>query len=416
MVMFNAPSDQVVGETATGPIHGWVKAGYEPVLTAFADNFEHRGEVGASLCILKGDETLVDVFAGTSIDGEQPWQRETMSVVHSCTKAAVSLSLLWLIDQGEVALHREVGDYWPEYREAGKDATTIRMLLDHSAGLPALRAKLAPGSFLDWDLMVELLAKEAPFWMPGSAHGYQMTTHGWLVGEIVRRVTGVSLGQFFNEQFAQPLGLDFWIGLPDDEHHRVTRLKGAKPVRGEAVPQFTKALLDDASSIPALAFFNTGKFRADDPASYRAEFGAGGGITNGRALARLFAPLAVGGSLGGTRFFSESAIHQMSKTWVAGADQTLCMPSHFGLGLMKSMDNTYRPSGAFESCVIGQHAFGHAGAGGSMGFADPAFGFSFGYTMNQMGPGILLNERGQALVDAIYSVNGARRSAAGDYR
>ena len=340
------------------------------MLTAFGDNFEHRGEVGASLCILKGDETLIDVFAGTSIDGEQPWQRETMSVVHSCTKAAVSLSLLWLIDQGEVALHREVGDYWPEYRQAGKDATTIRMLLDHSAGLPALRAKLAPGSFLDWDLMVELLAKEAPFWVPGSAHGYQMTTHGWLVGEIVRRVTGVSLGQFFNEQFAQPLGLDFWIGLPDEEHHRVTRLKGAKPVRGEAVPQFTKALLDDASGIPALAFFNTGKFRADDPASYRANLVQGWDYERPSTGATL---CTAGGwwHLGGTRFFSESAIDQMSKTWVAGADQTLCMPSHFGLGLMKSMDNTYRPSGAFESCVIGQHAFGHAGAGGSIGLPIP---------------------------------------------
>ena len=279
------------------------------------------------------------------------------------------------------------------------------MLLDHSAGLPALRAKLAPGSFLDWDLMVELLAKEAPFWVPGSAHGYQMTTHGWLVGEIVRRVTGVP-GQFFNEQFAQPLGLDFWIGLPDEEHHRVTRLKGAKPVRGEAVPQFTKALLDDA---PVFRRLRSSILGSLERMIRRATDGIWCRWWDYERPSTGATLCTAGGwwQLGGTRFFSESAIDQMSKTWVAGADQTLCMPSHFGLGLMKSMDNTYRPSGAFESCVIGQHAFGHAGAGGSMGFADPAFGFSFGYTMNQMGPGILLNERGQALVDAIYSVNGA---------
>ena len=413
---FEPVVDHVLRQTPEVTIIGYADPRFDQVVQTFLDNFVHRGEVGASLCILSGRETLVDIYAGTAIDGTTPWTRGTVSVVHSCTKAAVALCLLKLIDEGKVDLHREVRRYWPQYAQNGKEATSVRMLLDHSAGLPALRQKVEPGAFLDWDRMVDLLAAEPPFWSPGSRHGYQMTTFGWLVGEVVRQVSGMSLGQYFKTHFANPLNLDFWIGMPDEEMDRVTPLRGAKPVRGEAVPAFTKGLLADPNGIPALAFFNTGKFRADEPASYRAEFGAGGGLTHGRGLARLFAPLAVGGALGERTYFSKPAIEQMSKTWVAGADQTLCMPSRFGLGLMKSMDNTHRPSGGFESCVIGHTAFGHAGAGGSLGFADPTFGFSFGYTMNQMGPGILLNDRGQALVDATYGVFGATRTKAGDYR
>lgn len=402
----------------TGVISGWCVPEFESLLAAFVENFTDRDELGASLALFKGDQVLVDLIGGFVDQGRQKlWAPDTLCVVHSCTKAATALCLHLLIDQGRVALSDPVSRYWPEYDQAGKGDTTVAMLLNHTSGLPSLKETLKPGAFLDWDFMTETLAQATPFWTPGSEHGYQMTTFGWLVGELVRRISGQSLGAFFKQWIAEPLGADFWIGLPSSEHQRVAKLARFRPQRGLVPPAFTQHLIKDPESIPAKAYFNTGGFKADAPQSYLAEFGAGGGVANARGLARLYAPLAQQGKAAGESFIRHDQVQVMAETAVRGGiDRTLMMPTHFSAGFMKTMNNLDRPGGALESMVLGQMAFGHAGAGGSVGFAEPELGLSFGYVMNQMGPGILLNERGQTLVDALYKSQGYRLSRLGDYR
>jgi CubicO group peptidase (beta-lactamase class C family) len=397
-------------------VRGRCAAEFEAVLQAFVANFVERDEEGASLCVNVAGETRVDLWGGFTgrADGSAAWTADTLSVVFSCTKGATALCAHVLVDRGALDLNAPVATYWPEFATPGKEEVTVRMMLDHTAGVPAVREPVRKGGFLDWDYMTARLAAEDPFWPPGTRNGYHMATFGWTVGELVRRVSGRSLGTFFREEIAEPLGLDFWIGLPDAHHHRVGRMIPWTPDRNAVLPAFTRALQRDfragAQSLQFLALLNTGGHRADDPASYRAELGAGGGVANARALAGMYAPLANGG--GG--LVSTDHLVRMSEVAVATEiDATLLMPTRFGLGFMRSMDNRHRPGGAMESMILGREAFGHAGAGGSVGFADPSARLAFGYTMNRMGAGVLLNARGQALVDATYRVLGHRTDAPG---
>jgi CubicO group peptidase (beta-lactamase class C family) len=427
-------------------IQGFCAPGFEPVLAAFRDNFLSRGEVGAGVALSVGGVTRVDLWGGASrvpaglqadalpgvkaevradaqlnglgADTDTPWTRDSLVVVFSCTKAATALAAHVLIDRGLLDPEAPVTEYWPEFGAAGKADVTVAMMLNHSAGVPALRAPVAKGGFLDWDYMVGRLAAEAPFWEPGTRNGYHMSTFGWTVGELVRRVSGQSLGAFFRAAIAEPLGIDFWIGLPDAEHPRVSGLLPWLPERGAPVPAFTRALQlrlkDPEPSLQYLALMNTGGHRSDTPAAWRAEFGGGGGIANARALAGMYAPLANGGTHNGVRIVSAEQVERMRAVSAATqVDATLLMPTRFGAGFMRSMDNRRRPAGHMESMLLGRSAFGHAGAGGSVGFADPELGLAFGYAMNRMGAGILLNERGQALVDATYRVLGCAGTAAG---
>ncbi len=399
-----------------GFVKGHCSEAFQPVLDEFVRNFDERNELGASLCVNVAGETLVDVWGGvkSSAKNADAWQPDTISVVFSCTKAAVALCANMLIDQGKLDLHAPVAVYWPEFATNGKEHTTVEMMLNHSVGVPAFREPLRDGAYQDWDYMVDRIANEAPFWKPGTRNGYHMTTFGWTVGELIRRVSGQSLGTYFRDNIAEPLGLDFWIGLPDSEHDRVSRILRWKPKKGEPPAPFTRALLNDSKSLQYLALLNNGGFRTDSPESYRTEYGAGGGITNGRSLAGMYSPLANGGIHHGVRLLSADHIERMSATSVATKeDATLLMPSRFGLGFMRSMDNRHRESGAMETLILGKNGFGHAGAGGSLGFADPDARLAFGYTMNSMGAGILLNNRGQALVDAVYRNVGYRTNKPG---
>lgn len=407
-------------DTGSGRVQGRCEPGFERVLEAFVENFEAREEVGASVCITVGGKTQVDLWGGFRTPGPDaaPWTSDTLSVVFSCTKAATALCAHRLIDRGELDLHSPVARYWPEFAANGKAEVTVAMMLNHSAGVPALREPVKKGGFTDWQYMVDRLAAEAPFWAPGTRNGYHMSTFGWTVGELVRRVSGRSLGTFFRDEIAAPLGLDFWIGLPDREHHRVAPMIPWVPDRKGPIAPFTRALQlgfkSGEQTLQLLALMNSGGHRSDSPESWRAEIGGGGGITNGRGLAGMYTPLANGGEQGGVRLLSPDHIVRMSEVSVATeVDATLLMPTRFGLGFMRSMDNRHRPAGHMETMILGRAAFGHAGAGGSMGFADPEAGLAFGYSMNRMGAGILLNDRGQALVDATYRALGYRTNAPG---
>lgn len=400
-------------------VEGFCDGGFERVAEAFVANFRDNGEVGASVCVSVGGRTVVDLWGGTADPKTgRAWAADTVSVVFSCTKAATALCAHILASRGLLDLEQPVGEIWPEFARGGKERATVRMMLDHSAGVPALRARVKPAGFHDWDYMVGLVEAEDAFWEPGTRNGYHGLTFGWTVGELVRRVSGKSLGRFFRDEVAGPLGLDFWIGLPEAIEPRVAPIAMHFTPANAPLTPFLRALLHEPSSLPGLFLRNTGGWSgvgANTRAGRAAEIGAANGVTNARGLAGMYAPLAQGGAAGGVRLVDGATLRAMGEVSMATHfDATLWIPTRFSPGFMKSMDNRRRSAGAallgpaVDSAILGSAAFGHVGAGGSIGFADPECGLAFGYTMNRQGPGILLNERGQALVDAAYLSLGHR--------
>lgn len=399
-------------ELPQGIVEGRYDPRFEPVVAAFLDNFADRQEIGASVALSVGGETLVDIWGGLAEpETKRPWLEDTVSIVFSCTKGATALCAHILSSQKALDLEAPVASIWPEFATAGKEQATVRMLLDHSVGVPVLREPAKPDCLMDWDYMTERLAAQEPYWQPGTRNGYHALTFGFTVGEIIRRVAGQSLGRFFQEQVAGKLGLDFWIGLPEAIEPRVApMIQNPAPLPTER-NLFVQTLMTDPNSIANRLVFNSGTWAAIDLNTRRgrvAEIGAASGITNARGLAGMYAPLANGGGL-----VDADTLARMEEVAVAThMDATLLLPTRFSLGFMKSMDNRKRRPGG-DSAVLGRRAFGHVGAGGSIGFADPECRLGFGYTMNRMGAGIMLNERGQSLVDAAYRCLGYRSNASG---
>lgn len=379
-------------------VQGYYDPAFKAVREAFEQNFVEGGEVGASVCLRdqKG-RALIDLWGGTLADGETPWGPDTLSIVFSCTKAATAFCAQILIDRGQLDLEAKVTKYWPEFGANGKDATTVRDILGHRSAVPALRDPVKPGGFLDFDYMAARLAAEAPFWEPGTDHGYHMVSFGWTVGELIRRVSGKSLGAYFRDEIAGPREIDFHIGLNAAEFDRVSKLRLYKPAAGDVPTDFVKAMLSDPTSLQALAFSNNGGWYFDTPEAWQAEIGGAGGISNARGLAAMF-----GGILGPSPFLSKERLADLRQPVSEGDDLTLLIPTRFGQGFMLNIDNRQQ-EGEGHSAVIGESAFGHVGMGGSIGFADMDANFAFGYSMNQMGGGTLLNQRGQSLVDAAYA-------------
>ena len=392
---------------------------FAEVREEFERNLAERGEVGASVCITVDGETVVDLWGGVA-DPEtgRPWDRDTICVVWSSTKGAAALCALMLVSRGQLGLDDRVSDTWPEFAKHGKDDITVRQLLSHQAGLAAISEPLPDGGLCDWELVVDLLAKQEPLWEPGTRNGYHALTFGHLVGELVRRVDGRSLGTFFADEVARPLDLDFWIGLPDELEPRVAPIIGADPPADLAdLPGFYQQAITDPTSIPALVLLNSGGLMApgaiNTRAVHAAEIPAANGITNARGLAGMYRPLALGGVVDGFRLVDEATLVEAARVAVATSrDAVLDVPTRFGLGFMKALDN--RVGGGIEgSVLLSDDAFGHVGAGGSFGIADPRARMSFGYAMNKQGGGLGMNLRGQALADAAYRALGYRQPEGG---
>lgn len=395
---------QLDEKVLNGRVSGYCDPKFQAVADEFIRNFDKRNEVGASVCTRIEGEAVVDLWGGRfTADSDKAWQEDTISIIFSCTKAATALCAHLLIDRGELDLQAPVTRYWPEFGKNGKEDVTVLMMLNHSVGLPAFREPIKEGGYYDWDYMIKRLEEEEPFWQPGIRNGYHMISFGWTVGELVRRVSGRSLGTFFREEVAEPLGLEFWIGLPEQFEDRVSPMIPFVPDGSGPVSDFINALLSDPSSISSLSWLNSGGHTPDTRAAHAAEIGGGGGISNARSLSNMFVPLANRGSYGEKQLLSAESIARMSQISMATQlDATLLIPTRFALGFMKSMDNRRGKPGNTDSAILGDAAFGHVGAGGSIGFADPDDNLAFAYTMNRMGEGILLNERGQSLVDAAY--------------
>jgi CubicO group peptidase (beta-lactamase class C family) len=380
---------------------------FERVREEFERNFAERREVGASVCVMLDGEPVVDLWGGIANQGTGlPWRSDTVSLVFSCTKGATALCAHMLAGQGKLDFEAPVSSYWPEFGQPGKETITVGMLLTHRAGLPAITTPLPEGAFFDWNRMTTALEAEKPVWEPGSRHGYHALTFGWLVGELVRRVSGRSPGAFFRTEIAEPLGLDFWIGLPADIEPRMATMIPHDPGDDPEPSRFTTMPATDPESIQALIFGNAGGYflpgNFDSRAAHAAEIPGAGGITNARGLAGLYAPLACGGEQGGARLVDHHALTRMGTTVAAGYDATLLHDTRISYGYVRSIDNRRKPAGLRDSAILSGDAFGHPGFGGSIGFASPTHRLSFGYTMNNMGPGTLLNPRGQSLVDAVY--------------
>ena len=401
-------------------VEGTCKKGFERVAEAFQNNFDAKDEIGASVCLTVGGETVVDLWGGIADPKTNaPWKRDTVSIVFSCTKGATAICAHMLASRGKLDLDAPVAELWPEFGRHGKERVTTRRMLDHSAAVPGLRAAVKQTGVYEWDYMTGRLADEQPFWEPGTRNGYHGLTFGWTVGEMVRRASGKSLGTFFQEEIAKPLGLDFWIGLPEAIEPRVSQMLPHVYKPEDTVTPFLRDLATNKQSIPALFYFNSGAVLGgglNTRAGHAAEIGAANGITNARGLAGMYAPLANGGG----KLVDGKTLARMGEVSMATHDDaTLRIPTRFALGFMKSIDNRQRSLAAklwgedCDSVIMGSAAFGHVGAGGSLGFADPAAGLSFGYTMNRMGPGLLMNGRGQPLVDAAYLSLGYRNKDGG---
>lgn len=394
---------------AGGTLAGSCAPGFEPIFAAFRKNFTDRQEIGASLCVTHRGHTVVDLYGGiASPKSAAPWTENTISIVFSCTKGAAAICAHMLVEQGALSLHADSATIWPEFATGGKAGTTLANMLAHTAPVPHWRDPIRPGGFADFDYMADRTAAEPAWWEPGTRQGYHGVSFAWTVGTLVRRAAG-PLGQFFRSHIAEKRGLDFHIGLPETEIPRVATMLAPDPAEMDLGAKFTKAVLQPGT-LSNLFLTNNGGADFNSRDIQAAEIASANGITNARGLAGLYLPLANGGD----GLLTPETIARISRVAAATQlDATLQQPMRFGLGFMTSTDN--RAAGG-NSVLLGETAFGHVGMGGSIGFADPEAELSFGYTMNRMGAGILLNERGQSLVDATYRALGYSSNASGAWR
>lgn len=390
-------------------IDGYVAAGFDGVREAFAANFDSHGEVGASFCLYHHGEKVVDLWGGVADPATgRPYEEDTCQLVFSTTKGIVAIAANQLIDEGRLDPDAPVATYWPEFAQAGKDELPVRWLLCHKAGLPVLDVNLTVDETLSWDPVVEALAAQAPIWEPGTQHGYHATTFGWLVGELIRRVSGQGVGAYVAENIAGPLGVDLWIGvpedrlgqvaplvpidLPDNENVRmiIEQVLGPDSITGKALRTPCPELFGGTEGMIDLSMF-------DDPRVLQAEIPAANGVTNARALARVYA--ATIGEVDGIRLLSEAQVDKAIERQTTGPDAVMFFETALGLGFFLSS--------AFSS-YGGPRGFGHTGTGGSMGFADPDAGIGYGYVMNHLMPNMIGDARTVGLTEACYEAVGGR--------
>ena len=376
------------------PIGGTCAARFTRVREAFAENFASRGEPGAAVAVTVDGRPVVDLWGGyADIANTKPWRRETIVNFFSVSKALCATAAAMLAERGLIDLDAPVARVWPEFAGSGKNAITIRTLLSHRAGLPAIREPLPDGAALNWNLMIHALEKQAPWWEPGTAHGYHVNTFGFLVGEIVRRAAGMSIGQFIAREIAGPLGADLYIGLPLCEHARVSEYRWPAVTPERDVPDG-----DDMALMRWNTYWNPPGFSGAhwvNTAAWRsAEAPSTNGTGSARGVARFYSALARGGAIDGVRIVGEDALQEATIEHSYGTDLVNGQTTRFGLGFQLTQPE--RPMGPSP------RAFGHFGAGGSLGFCDPDADVGFGYVTNDMGPR-WQNPRNRALMEAVYS-------------
>ena len=380
--------------TTDTPITGLCEPRFTAVRLAFEENFRQFGDIGGAVAIYHHRKPVVDLWGGYA-DREQnkPWQPDTLVNVWSVSKAIVALCALRLVDRGELLLDAPVARYWPAFAQAGKEQLPVRYLLNHQAGLAALAEPLPTEAVFDWPRMTEALAKQRPWWTPGTAHGYHAATFGWLVGEVVRRISNQRIGVFLQDELARPLGIDFLIGFGPEYDKRVATVveqassePSTAPLGATVDPDSLLAKVNNPS-LDDFSIFNSRAWRA-------AEIPSANGTTNARALARLYGALACGGEIDGIQVLSHDLLKQATDVSSMGTDTIFGFKSCIGLGFSLN-----RPSGFMGP---NEATFGHAGYGGSLGFADPTTGIGFGFVTNSIPSNPVQDQRAAKLIRALY--------------
>lgn len=384
-------------EATVPPIHGHCDERFAAVREAFEANFRERDELGAAVTVLVDGQPVADLWGGWA-DGARTraWERDTLVNVWSTGKGPTALCAHVLADRGLLDLDAPVATYWPEFAAAGKETVLVRHLLSHRAGLAGLREPHTLAELYDWELTCARLAATEPWWEPGTRSGYHAITYGFLVGEVVRRVSGLLPGEFLRREVTGPLGIDFSVGLPEKEAGRAAELVVPKADRARQAALFARM---EPVAVASLLNPPTGAAAANTPEWRAAEIPAANGHGTARAVAALYGILAGRGSLGGRRVLSEAAAERVREGQGSCRDLVLgagfAHETEIALGLWLSGPNgSYGPN---------PRAFGHDGAGGSCGLADPEAGIALGYVMNRMGPLIADDPRKTALIEAVYA-------------
>ena len=380
-------------------VAGWTDPAFAPVVDAFGENFRARGDVGGACAVYAGGRPVVDIWGGLAdASTARPWSADTVALVFSTTKGATAICSHMLVQRGALDVDAPVARYWPEFGAGGKGGITVRQVLGHRAGLAHVDGELTLDEVLAWDPVVEAIAAQEPNWEPGTAHGYHMRSFGWIVGEIIRRVDGRAPGRVFADEVAAPLGLDFWIGLPESEDPRVARMVPPAPPEDPEARALVEQLTGPDTFLGKVMAGPSGLFAYDDMWNTRplhaAELPSSNGIGDARAVARMYA--ATVGDVDSVRLLEPSTVAIACEVQSDGPDKVIMYPMRFGLGFIL-------PPGLGST---GPRAFGHPGAGGSLGFADPDVGLGFGYVMNRMELGPSAPARASALVAAVYDCLG----------
>jgi len=372
---------------------------------AFEANFQNGAEVGAALTVWQDGREIFSASQGWRDAARSiPWTPDTLVLIWSATKGLTSACVLHALDRAGLDLPARVADFWPEFGENGKTGITVGEVLSHRAGLSALPNKTA--SFTDHEAVICAIEQQAALWPAGEGHGYGPRTYGFVADEIVRRLSGKTLGVYWREEFGEPMALDLWIGLPEGLHARVAQMLAPRAggeddfTRAMAVPgSLTREAFSTPAGLASPSAMNT-------PAMRSASFPSFGGIGSAGSLAKFYAMLAAGGEWDGRRYFSRRVLGWMCEPLTQGLDKTLCDETAFSAGFMLDPVDA---AGKKRRSLFGPSpsAFGHPGAGGSLAFADPVNRIGFAYVMNQMEPGVLPKARAVSLVRALYGIRGA---------
>ncbi len=374
-------------------IHGFCDDKFTPVRDVLAQSIDQGQDLGASFAVTIDGEMVVDIWGG-HVDEQKtrPWQSDTIVNVYSSTKTMSFLCALVLADRGRLDFDANVADYWPEFAQNGKDKVKVWHFMNHAAGLSGLDIPMAGEDNYDWDKVVSALAAQAPWWEPGTATGYHAMTQGYLIGELVRRISGKSLGTFFQDEIAGPLHADFFIGLPTSEFSRTSRL--VVPERGNDLAAGLEGTESD--SIPVRTFASPYVKATDSWTDgwRQAEIPAANGHGNARAIATLQAPLACKGSAFGVELLSKATAESVMQERISGQDLVLGVPLAFGLGF--GLNSEVVPlSPNKNACFWG-------GWGGSSVLVDQDAALSASFVMNRMYPGLLGDRRSYTLVQTMY--------------
>ena len=371
-------------------IGGMVQPGFERVREAFAENFTSRAEVGAACCVYRNGVPVVDIWGGQAdpVSG-RAWQRDTLALVFSVAKGPTAVCIHRLVEQGLLDIDVPIAHYWPEFAAAGKEHITTRMVLSHRAGLAAVAGNLTLEEVLAWDPVVAAIAAQTPNWPPGSAHGYHARSFGWILGEIIRRITGESAGAYLARTICTPLGLDYWVGLPAAQLPRCARLIPPPAELSAAAVLGADSLTVRVMSGPSGLFGYNEMWNR--PEVLAAEMPSSNGVGSARALARFYAACCT--EVDGIRLLQPETLRDATRVASRGPDRVVLVETCFGLGFSLP---------PMLGQGLGAHAFGHPGAGGALAFADPEAGVGFAYVMNRMqfDPGG--DPRSAALTRALY--------------